>query len=244
MLGAVATFTDISRLHELQEERDDLVSALSHDLRSPLTAVLGYAQILQRRLEKAGVQGQWVEMARSISIGAGRMDGMVLQITEATRLEAGQVPISPQPVALAAFMADLLGRMEGVLATDRIRLAVPGDMPPVRADPTHLERICLNLLSNALKYSPPSAEVVVAAERRNGLVMVTVADQGPGIPPEDLPRLFARYFRAKGTQKKEGLGLGLYISRILVEAHGGKIWAESEVGSGSTFYFTLPVFRE
>jgi two-component system phosphate regulon sensor histidine kinase PhoR len=111
------------------------------------------------------------------------------------------------------------------------------------ADPSRLERILTNLISNALKYSPPEAEVVVRAERVDSCLQVSVVDRGIGIAPEDLPHLFERFYRTRGSRKAEGLGLGLYITRMLVEAHGGRIWAESELGKGSTFSFTLPLAR-
>ena len=102
----------------------------------------------------------------------------------------------------------------------------------------------MNMLSNALKYSDPGTPVCLQAREKDGQVVVTISDQGKGIAPEDLPHLFERFYRAKGTRKTEGIGLGLYITRVLVEAHGGRLWVESEVGKGSTFFFTLPVAQE
>jgi two-component system phosphate regulon sensor histidine kinase PhoR len=111
----------------------------------------------------------------------------------------------------------------------------------VEADPNRLERILGNLLSNALKYSDPGTEVLVSARNTDGEVTISVVDQGRGIAPEDLPRIFGRFYRSITARKAEGLGLGLHITRLLVEAHGGRIWAESELGKGSSFSFTLPM---
>ncbi|HEX2923308.1 MAG TPA: ATP-binding protein, partial [Chloroflexota bacterium] len=123
----------------------------------------------------------------------------------------------------------------------RVRLSVEESLPPVSADPDRLERIVLNLLSNALKYSAPQTPVDIRASRKNGQALVAVEDRGQGIAPEDLPHIFERFYRTKGPHRKESIGLGLYISRILVEAHGGRISVKSELGKGSTFSFTLPL---
>jgi signal transduction histidine kinase len=120
-----------------------------------------------------------------------------------------------------------------------VTLSIPEGVPAVQADPQSLERIVVNLLSNALKYAPPPAPVVVSAVAQDRDVVLSVADGGPGISPEDLPHLFEKYFRASGTREKEGLGLGLYSTRLLVEAHGGRIWVDSAVGRGTTFHVAL-----
>lgn len=152
--------------------------------------------------------------------------------------------LNRQPVSLAAYLPDLLHRSTPVMPVDRVRLDVPSDLPSVFADANRLERIMTNLLSNALKYADPDTTVQVRAHRHDGEVVVEITDQGQGITPDDLPHLFKRFYRAKGARKAEGLGLGLYITKKLVEAHGGRIWVESEVGQGSTFSFTLPIAEQ
>ena len=127
------------------------------------------------------------------------------------------------------------------METSRIQEEIPADLPPVCADYARLERILINLLSNALKYSDPGTPVRLRAWQQDGQVVVAVSDQGRGIAPEEIPHLFERFYRTAGARKAEGIGLGLYITRILVEAHGGRIWVESEVGKGSTFSFSLPI---
>ena len=141
-------------------------------------------------------------------------------------------------VPLRGFVAELLETSEGVFDVARVENAVPRELPEVLADPDRLDRILANLVGNALKYS--REQVVVTASRDGeAAVKVTVADRGPGIGAGDLPRIFERYYRGQ-RHEGEGLGLGLYIVRKLVEAHGGRISAESEVGEGSRFTFTLP----
>ena len=241
ILGTVATFTDITALHELQEQREDLLRAVSHDLRSPLAAVPGQAQLCERRLAQAAMEPERTS-AETIIAAAQRMDRMIQDLVDAARAEAGQIRLERQPVDVRAFALDLKQRLAPTMETARVEVQVPEGLAPVWADPARLERILTNLWSNALEYSTPGTPVTVSARQEDGRVITSVTDRGPGIPPEDLPRLFQRYFRARTTpQPREGLGLGLYITRKLVEAHGGRIWVESQVGVGSTFSFSLPV---
>jgi PAS domain S-box-containing protein len=239
--GAAVVATDITELYRLQQQREDLVRMVSHDLRGPLTAVQGQAQILLKQMERSRLSEAMRRSATAILTNARRMNSMIQDLVDAALVESGQMRLRRVPVELGAAVADLKQRMAGAIETERVRVAIPAGLPPVRADPDRLDRILFNLLSNALKYSPAETEVHVTAERSDGEIVVSVTDRGPGISREDIPHLFERYYRVKGTRKAEGLGLGLYITRILVEAHGGRIWVQSEVGRGSTFSFTLPV---
>ncbi len=240
MLGVVTTLTDVTELHELQEQREDLVRMVSHDLRSPLTAVQGQAQLLSRQLRRSGQNGRLVQSAEAIVTGAKRMNAMIQDLVDMARVESRQLALARASVELRPFVFDLKQRLAGVLDTARLRMAIPEKLPPVWADPNRLERILTNLLSNALKYSDPETEVVVTAEGVGEAVEISVIDRGVGISDEDLPHIFDRFYRAKRARKATGLGLGLYITRMLVEAHGGQIRAESEPGKGSTFFFSLP----
>lgn len=243
LLGAVAAFRDVTAQHELEEQREDTIRAISHDLRNPLSAILGQAQLLTRLLEKADL-GRERASADAIATSARRMNAMIQDLVDAARLESGQLRLNLQAVGLSSFVSDLLRRLGPAMETERIRAEIAEDLPPVSADPDRLERILTNLLSNALKYSPPGTEVLVTAQQRDGEIVTSVLDRGPGIPREDLPKLFQRYGRTTaGRARGEGLGLGLYIARKLVEAHGGRIWVESRVGLGSNFSFSLPTAR-
>lgn len=231
-----------AELERLQEQRNDIMRAVSHDLRSPLTAILGQAQLLNRRMEKAGAPGREREAVQAIIGAAQRMNLMIQDLVDATRSEAGQLSLERQPVRLPEFVEALKGSQAPALPMERVEIQKPPELPPVSADPARLERILVNLLSNALKFSPPESLVTVSFAQRGDEVITSVTDRGPGIPPQDLPRLFQRYYRAPtADERQRGVGLGLYITRMLVEAHGGRIWAESEVGKGSTFSFSLPV---
>jgi len=161
---------------------------------------------------------------------------------DASYLETGQLRLEPRPLDLSSFVKELKERLAGAMETERIIVEAPQDLPPVMADPNLLERILVNFLSNALKYSKPGTPVSLSLAQADDAAVARIADQGPGIPPEDLPHMFERYYRSPATQRsKEGLSLGLYITKGLVDVHGGRVWVESEVGKGSAFYFTLPV---
>ncbi|MHB0938697.1 MAG: sensor histidine kinase [Armatimonadota bacterium] len=228
-------------LLERERERDAYIHIVSHDLRAPLTIAIGHAELMTETLEETGQDGELRDGLQAMSLAMRQMNLMIRDLVDSARSEAGQLQLTRQPTNLHRFTADLLRRAQTALAVDRIRNDIPVDLPLVSADQDRLERILMNLLSNALKYSPPDTPVTLSAQATGDEVMVSVTDQGPGIPPEDQAHLFQQFYRAKGTRKTEGIGLGLFITRLLVEAHGGRIRVESEVGKGSTFIFTLPV---
>ncbi|MHB0937355.1 MAG: PAS domain S-box protein [Armatimonadota bacterium] len=240
-LGAVVTITDITLLHELQEQLRIYLHTISHDLNNPLAVIKGHVDILTNDLPPLQPGDAMLFSLNAIQRSAQRMQVMIQDLTDAARWEGGQLELQCEPVALCKYLTDLLQRNAGVLDIERVQVDVPCDLPPVSADANRLERIFANLLSNALKYSDPGTPVYIHARRSDRMIEVSITDLGKGIAPEDLPHLFKRFFRARGARKSEGIGLGLYISRVLVEAHGGSIRVESEFEKGSTFSFTLPI---
>ncbi len=243
IIGAAVSFTDVTHLVELQKFQAEFIRTISHDLRQPLTVIQGQAQMLERLLAREGTGPRAAGSLEAIATSSRRMGTMIQDLVDSARLEAGQLQLVPVALSLPTYVQDLVRRLSATLEAQRIRLEAPADLPPVLADADRLERVLGNLLSNALKYSAPATTVVVRLAQQGTEVVTSVIDSGPGIAPADLPHVFERYYRAgKPSQKKlEGLGLGLYIAKGLVEAHGGRIWAESEVGKGSTFSFTLPI---
>jgi signal transduction histidine kinase len=224
----------IRRLRESTEQREDLLRAVSHDLRNPLQIVVLQAQ---RILKTAPTDGGR-RAASGILVAGRRIDRMLRDLVDSARTESGRLDLACAEVPLRLFVEQLLESADGVLDASRVENEIPAALPPVRADPDRLDRILANLVGNALKYSQ---EVVrVRAEHAGDRVLISVSDRGPGISDGDLPRIFDRYYRGQ-RHEGEGLGLGLYIVRKLVEAHGGSISAESRIGEGSTFTFTLPV---
>ena len=228
-------------LHELQQRQEDFLRIISHDLRNPLAIIQGHIQVLAEDLQDAGIHGDARASVEAMERSSQRMNTMIQDLVDMTRLESGQLPLETHPVDIKAYLRNLLSRTELLHDYTRIQVEIPADVPAAAADYNRLERIIINLLSNALKYSTPGTPVTVGVRQEDGMVRISVRDSGPGIPPEELPRLFQRYYRPEGMRSTEGIGLGLYIARLLVEAHGGRIEVESEVGKGSTFSFTLPV---
>jgi signal transduction histidine kinase len=226
-------------LRRLQDARDDLLRALTHDVRTPLSIIVNQAEVLRRAPEASGAEV--ARRAETIRTSAGRIAAMVGDLVETFQLEAGQIALRRRRVDLAAFGGELMVRLEGTLPVERVRWAIAPEAPAVEADPDRLERILVNLVSNALKYSPPDAPVIVATEPAgDGDVAITVADRGPGIPAGEAAQVFQRFYRGARARAADGLGLGLglYITRLLVEAHGGRVTLDSSV-AGTTFRVVL-----
>ena len=234
------TNTDITELRALQERERRYLYTLAHNLRAPATLIKGNLEFLLERLQATGAATPYRDLLDALQRALNRMSLMVDDFTIVSRMEEGGLPLHPAPVALAAFWPEFLQHAGRALEPGRIQLDLPPNLPPVRVDPQYLQVILFNLLDNARKFSAPGTPVRVAARPRDGEVAVSVTDQGIGIAPEDLPHIFDRFYRAGYIRAAEGTGLGLFITRRLVEMHGGRIAVESEAGKGSMFTFTLP----
>ena len=230
-----ATVRDVSERRALERMQQEFIAMVSHELRNPLTALSGFAQLLQR-------QRRYNERAVTMILSQARqLERLIGDLLEVSRLEAGRLELRRTEMDLAQLVRVAVERTQAL--TDRHAIRV--DAPPGQLrgwwDADRLEQVLHNLLSNAVKYSPAGGEITVRVEGDGAVARVAVADQGVGIAPGALPRLFDRFYRAEATASgAQGLGLGLYISRSLVQAHGGRMWAESTPGRGSTFVFTLP----
>jgi len=243
--GVVGVFTDVTEQHELQERNNAFHHMVAHDLRGPITVIQGHAEMLIDALREQGLTGTMLLNIEEILEGAKKMNNMVEELVDRARIEGGHLQLERKIIALESFLWSFLRNSQEVICLNRVVSEIPQNLPPASADPDRLERILQNLLSNALKFAPPESKVLVRARSVGREIIVSVADQGKGITPEDCSRLFKRFFQVKGVDdNNRGVGLGLYISRLLVEAHGGRIWVESKIGKGSTFYFTLPVATE
>ena len=219
-----------------EQRRWDFVSFVSHELKNPLTSIRGFAQQMRRRGEYSA------EALDVILVQADRLDRLIDDLLDVSRLEAGRLRLRPRDVDLNVLVGQAV---EQARALTRLHaLTVVSNGPVVgRWDADRLEQVMQNLLSNAIKYSPDGGEVLVEVGRREDEARVTVSDEGIGIEPDQLERVFERFYRAEDERAHgaQGMGIGLYVTRALVEAHGGRIWAESEAGRGSTFGFTLPL---
>lgn len=237
---AVAFNRMSGELETLERLRRDLVANVSHELRTPISALRAHLENLLDGVERADAETLQVMLAQT-----ERLARLVDQLLELSRLESGDVPIVRERILLGPVVARVLSEIEVVRARRDVELTddLPEDLPPIYADAERVHQVLFNLLDNAVRFTPSGGRVTLTASPRNGAVDVVVADTGPGIAPEHLPRLFERFYRVDQARSRDegGTGIGLAIARSVVEAHGGRIWAESEPGKGSTFTFELPV---
>jgi signal transduction histidine kinase len=225
------------------EQFADFVQMVAHDIHQSIVTAHVYAGILQRALNLGDLERATSSTA-VIESAIQQLDGMIRDFVDGILTEGDEIRLEHQRLDLASYVATIVADLSAARGIDWIRFE-GSDPAIVDADPRHLSRILDNLLTNALKYSEPGSQITFRVERWADQARVSITDRGIGISPDDLPRLFQRGFRGRdGIRKSPGLGLGLYISRFLVEAHGGRIWAESTLGAGSTFYVELPVARE
>ncbi|WP_437738804.1 PAS domain-containing sensor histidine kinase [Sorangium sp. So ce1335] len=240
--GAVAVFQDISALKELERQRQEWTGVVAHDLRQPIQVIATAGHLLRRRLG-ALPTGDGEKQLGRIYDSVDRLRRMIDDLLDASRIEAQQLTLEPRPVDLRAQLGEILERSAAATEGHRVRLEVRGDVPAVLADPGRLEQIVTNLLSNAARYGEPGRDIVVAVHAEADRAHIAVTNWGEGIPEAMLPHLFKRFWRAPGNGpgRARGVGLGLYITRGLVEAHGGSISVESCPGATTTFRFTLPL---
>ena len=228
---------DVTERKLNEQFREQYVGLISHDLRTPLSTIGLSATLLKQLLEREGLL-EGARPAETILRNTRRMSEMIEDLLETTRLESGQLQLRNSSFDLAQLAGTVAGQL-GATASRSIRCEAAGPVTVV-ADAGRLERVLENLVSNAFRYSPPHAAVRVQVQANAREAIVTVEDSGVGIPPDELPKLFQRFYRTGGNHSAEGLGLGLYNSRLIVEQHGGRIWAQSSPGRGSTFGFALP----
>ena len=216
------------------------LSDASHELKTPLAAMSGYAQNAEIDLLNGSSTAQIQEKLKRISSESNRMAPMVTQILDATRIEEGRMVLELAPCDLDGLVRETVETYFAVLNKNNNKLAlrIPLELPQVKADSSRLQRVFVNLVSNALKHTK-SGTILIKAEEEENFIKVTVKDTGSGISEEDMPHIWERYY--KGKHSETGTGLGLFICKFIIESHGGKIWAESEVGKGTSFMFTLPV---
>jgi signal transduction histidine kinase len=228
-----------AREREAEGARRDLVAAVSHDLRTPLASAQALVEAVADGVaEDAAVRDRYIATARGELEKLGRL---VDDLFELSRIDSGALKLELEEVSLRDLVSDTISGFGGQAERGGVRLVgeVPASADAVLASPTRLERVLYNLVSNALRHTPPEGTVALRAEPVGERVHVEVSDTGEGIAREDLPRVFERSFRGERSRTRDGAGLGLAIARGLIEAHGSEIQAESEPGQGSRFHFTL-----
>jgi two-component system sensor histidine kinase KdpD len=232
-------------LRRADEMKNALLSSVSHDLRTPLALIKAAAGSLRQRDAEWSVEER-DEFAKAIEQDVDRLDRIVGNLLDVSQIEAGALNPDRQYYPLATLVDDVLGRLGPILATHPLSVDVPEDLPLVYVDYVAIDRVLSNLLENVERHTPPGTMVSISAHLTKEGVVVTVADNGPGIPPPALPRVFDKFYRGprQAGASSEGSGLGLAVVKGLVEAHQGKIWVENQPQGGAAFSFSLPVTRE
>ena len=238
LLGAVLCVREASRRRHQQAAGIEIVSTVSHELRSPLTAVKGYTSLLLNRWDRLP-DDQKKMMLEQVNHDADRVTRLITELLDISRLESGRLVLRRQMIDLPKLAATVIEKVHLEYPELEADLTFPETMPAVYADPDKIEQVLTNLIENACKYATPKG-LHVAATLTERDAAVAVTDAGEGIPSADLPRVFEKFFR-RAEGKPTGSGLGLWISRGLVEAHGGRLTATSNPGTGTTFRFTLPL---
>ena len=252
LLGYVAVFRDVTRERQAEQAKSRFVTTISHELRTPLTAIKGYVDLMA-----AGAAGemnlQQREFLQVVDGNTERMVGLVNNLIAVSELDRGTIEIDAAPVDMKSIILEAVQAVRSDAAEHRLDIAVdvPSELGPAYGDPARLRQIMDNLLDNAIRYTPASGRIMVWATevepedggtRTKKFVVVNVRDTGVGIPPEEHSRIFERFYRVENPLSTEagGSGMGLAIVKSLVEAHGGRIWVESELGQGSSFSFVIP----
>ena len=244
VLGRIFVLRDITRETEAERMRSALLATVSHELRSPLTAICGYTDTLLH-------DGPWDERTEHeflevVALSASRLSALVDNLLDAATLEAGALRLQREPVRVERVAERVLAQRRLLASAFSLHLETRPGLPLADADPLRVEQVLANLVDNAIKYSPHGGPIHVRiGSDEHGMLAVSVADRGSGIPPESIDHVFERFFRAEDTRRGvKGAGLGLFICKSLVESHGGTIRAESQLGVGTTFTFTLPGLTE
>jgi PAS domain S-box-containing protein len=238
----LANVVDITRFREAEEMKSTFISIISHELKTPVSLIKGYANTLAR--EDANWDRETVrEGLQVISEESDRLNSLINNLLDASRIQAGGFRVERADVSIPKLAAKVVESFGPQTATHRFVLDFAQDFPIISADEERLRQVFNNLVSNAIKYAPDGGEIRIGGWSDGAQVTVYVADQGIGIPTEEQGKLFQRFYRVDSSlrRKTQGAGLGLYLCRSIVEAHGGRIWLRSEPGKGTTVFFALPV---
>lgn len=242
--GAIHAARSQAAIEAALRVRDDFLSTAAHELKNPLTPIIGRLQLLRRRLAQAGVEARHTQAVDTVVGDVRRLTAMVDSLLDLSRLRSGQLSIEHQPVDLGALAQSIIAETQPMLTDHSLTLRAPNHPLVLSGDALRLEQVVRNLVSNAVKYSPSGGEIVVGVERAGDRAQLSVADPGVGIAPEVIPHLFQRYYRDQGVQDISGLGVGLYVVHEIVRLHGGSVQVDSQLSVGSVFTITLPLVAE
>ncbi len=234
----------IRQTREAERLRSEVMATLSHEMRMPLTTIRGYTTMLLMD-EIEWTQAKVSEYLQLIDEECESMNAMIKNILDSSLMDVNQISMEPQPLRLLHIAREVANETTRRTTNHQIIVEFSNDTPLVNADVRWLKQVFRNILDNAVKYSPNGGLIVIRSETRANDVVISIADQGIGISPEDLIPLFEKFFRVKSSDVRgiPGTGLGLPIARAIVEMHGGRIWADSKLGQGTTVHFTLPIYK-
>jgi two-component system, OmpR family, phosphate regulon sensor histidine kinase PhoR len=239
--GSLLLVQDLTRVRRLETVRRDFISNLSHELRTPLASLKALAETLQDgALDDPPAARHFIDQ---IQIEVDALTQMATELLELSRIESGRLALD----LVSASACDLLDsasrrmQLQAERAGLNLHVECADDLPKIKIDSQRLEQVLVNLIHNAVKFTRPGGEVILGAEAASGEIRFAVRDSGIGIPADDVTRIFERFYRVDKSRTGGGTGLGLSIAKHIVEAHGGRIWAESVEGRGSTFYFSIPI---
>lgn len=244
-LGAIANVRDVTAQKREEERQSTFISVVSHELRTPVSIIKGYAETLLRD-DVTFTPEQYREGLQVVVEEADRLGRQIQDLLDVSRLTAEGVRLEVSDWTLHQLVGDVVrGFAAQTEGRFEFELRIPDDMPPIHADYERVRQVLANLVSNAVKYSPEGGVIRIGGWPEGDMALIYVADQGIGIPPEEQEQIFQRFYRVDNRLRREaqGSGLGLYLARAIVEAHGGRIWVESQVNRGSRFMFTLPLGR-
>lgn len=243
LLNIIATLRDITRFRQADELKSTFISIISHELKTPLALIKGYVSTL-RREDATWDRSIVKESLTVIEEEADRLGVLIENMLDASRLQAGGLTIKRSDVFLPEIIKRMAKRLQTQSTAHEIVVDLPDDFPIIYADVSRLEHVISNLISNAIKYSP-KGEIRISGQIRSEIVVICVSDQGPGIAVEDIPHIFDRFYRAPDMARSvRGAGLGLFLTRSIIEAHGGQIWVNPESGKGARICFSLPRMLE
>jgi two-component system phosphate regulon sensor histidine kinase PhoR len=242
LTGVIVVFHDITRMRQFENTRKEFVANVSHELRTPLSIIKGYVETL---LDEQPPDEQTArQFLQTVQRHSHRLEALIADLLSISALESQQARLNFEPVSMRAATQSVVDELarQALERSVAVSVEVPEALPAVRADSRRLHQVLFNLLDNAIKYTPSGGHVIIRAEVKDGFIETTVTDDGPGIGAEHLPHVFERFYRVDKARSRElgGTGLGLSIVKHIVQSHAGRVWAESELEKGSTFYFTLP----